>query len=179
MATALDVAQYFIAVAPEEEGITHLKLEKLVAYAQAMSLAMLDRPLFTEEIEAWDQGPVIPSVYDEFKGNGKSPIPAKLSEQNARENFDDEQKFILEAVNAYYGELQASALRDRSRIDFPGPFGTGMPIAQSEIKKAFRTNELVVRLEKAFAELDSLTRDFAAGLKAGACKSPSADQGKR
>jgi uncharacterized phage-associated protein len=159
MATALDVAQYFLAVAPEEEGITHLKLEKLVAYAQALSLALLDRPLFPDEIEAWEHGPVVASVYNEFKGNGRAPIPAKLSEQKAREKFDDEQKFILETTNGFYGEYETWALRNRSHIDFPGPFGTGLPIVQDKIKKIFQSNELVTRLKNAYAKLEETECD--------------------
>lgn len=40
-----------------------MKLQKLVYYAQAWSLALRDRPLFSEPIEAWSYGPVCPALY--------------------------------------------------------------------------------------------------------------------
>lgn len=47
--------------------MTHLKLQKLVYYAQAYSLAIKNTPMFDERIEAWDHGPVSPDLYARFK----------------------------------------------------------------------------------------------------------------
>ena len=82
---ASEVAKYFIYLASqdivdiiderrESEGITNLKLQKVLYFAQAYYLAALERPLFGDEIEAWDYGPVIREVYDEYKINKGEPI---------------------------------------------------------------------------------------------------------
>lgn len=46
--------------------ITNLRLSKLLFLAQAMSLTTFDRPLFDEEFEAWNYGPVQPLVYQKY-----------------------------------------------------------------------------------------------------------------
>jgi uncharacterized phage-associated protein len=46
----------------------------LTYYAQAFHLALNDRLLFPEDIEAWKWGPVIPSVYKRYAGFGADPI---------------------------------------------------------------------------------------------------------
>ena len=154
MATALDVAHYFLAVAPED-GITHLKLEKLVSYAQAVCLAYLGQPLFQEDIEAWKLGPVVRSVFDEFKSNGKAPIPAKFSEHQAREAFTDEQKFVLELVAGHYGVYEAWALVEKSHREFPGIFGSGDVILKETIASAFENSRLVMKLKGAATRIDA------------------------
>jgi len=62
MLTCHDVARYFLTLMSEENGdlISNLKLQKLVYYAQGSSLALWGNPLFSEKIEAWLHGPVIP-----------------------------------------------------------------------------------------------------------------------
>jgi len=51
-----------------------LKLQKLVYLAHGWHLAFLGTPLIREAIEAWRYGPVVPSLYREFKEFGVSPI---------------------------------------------------------------------------------------------------------
>ena len=48
-------------------SISHLKLQKLLYYAQGWGLVFLKAPLFDEEPEAWVNGPVYRSVYNRFK----------------------------------------------------------------------------------------------------------------
>ena len=50
-----DVANWFTCNIDREVGdsITHLKLQKLIYYAQAWSLALKGKTLFEEEIQAW------------------------------------------------------------------------------------------------------------------------------
>ena len=44
------------------------KLQKLVYYCQAWHLVWNEEPLFTEPIEAWAGGPVVPRLYDHHRG---------------------------------------------------------------------------------------------------------------
>lgn len=47
--------------------ISTMKLQKLVYYSQAYNLVCFDMPLFSEKIEAWVNGPVVPKLYETHK----------------------------------------------------------------------------------------------------------------
>lgn len=66
MASVLDVARYVIT---KKHPLTIMKMQKLVYYCQAWSLARDDAPLFPEEFEAWANGPVCPQLYERQKGS--------------------------------------------------------------------------------------------------------------
>ena len=51
-----------------------MKLQKLIYYAHAWHLAIEDKPLIEENIEAWSWGPVVRSIYLDFKKFGRRPI---------------------------------------------------------------------------------------------------------
>lgn len=51
----------------ERERITPMKLQKLLYFVYRDYLQTTGEPLFTEQFETWQYGPVLPSVYDEFK----------------------------------------------------------------------------------------------------------------
>lgn len=57
MANVFDVAQYIVN---KTGRISSIKLQKLVYYSKAWSLVWDDDPLFTEEVQAWAHGPVVP-----------------------------------------------------------------------------------------------------------------------
>jgi uncharacterized phage-associated protein len=55
-----------------EIPINHLKLQKILYYTQAWHLVYFDKfPIFQETPQAWVNGPVYRSVYEQFKGKGK------------------------------------------------------------------------------------------------------------
>lgn len=69
--TPQHIANYFLACATEERVIiTPLKLMKLVYFSYAWYLYLTDTGLFNEDIQAWKHGPVIPSLFHEFKHFG-------------------------------------------------------------------------------------------------------------
>lgn len=65
-----------ILLAAQEAGVevTPLKLQKLVYFAHGWSLALFDRALINEQIEAWKYGPVVPSLYHDYKSQGDRPL---------------------------------------------------------------------------------------------------------
>lgn len=75
--TTASTAANFILSEAHRRGIkmTNLKLQKLLYYAQAWHLAIIDKPLFPERIEAWVHGPVVPPVFGSFKHHRWNPIP--------------------------------------------------------------------------------------------------------
>ena len=81
MYPAIKIANYFIEKALEENHrLTPMKLQKLVYFAHGWYLAKADRPLIDEKIEAWQFGPVIPSLYRKTKQFGNSNITELLQE---------------------------------------------------------------------------------------------------
>ena len=85
---AVNVANFFVELANAEEDscMTNLKLNKLVYFAQAWSLEKLGKPLFEEEVEAWQHGPVIPSVYTAFSPCGRDRISETTAGYDESEN---------------------------------------------------------------------------------------------
>lgn len=65
MATVFDAAQYVLS---KYGAMSAMKLQKLLFYAQAMSLVWDDVPLFDEEFEAWAKGPVCRELFNAHKG---------------------------------------------------------------------------------------------------------------
>jgi uncharacterized phage-associated protein len=78
---AIAVANYFVDLAKANNVvIRQFGLMKRVYITHGFSLAMLDRPAIDprfDTVEAWDNGPVIPSVYHSFKYNRNNPITEK------------------------------------------------------------------------------------------------------
>lgn len=110
---AVDVANIFIELANADENscMTNLQLNELVYLAQAWSLEKLERALFEEEIQAWKYGPIIPSVYHEFKKYGKERI-AEVSCEYAEDEVSSEELDLLLDVAEQYRNYSASKLRE-------------------------------------------------------------------
>lgn len=99
--------------------ITNLKLLKICYIAQGLSLSILKRPAFSEPIEAWKYGPVISSIYHEFKHFGAKPIKGYRSsemtfnyETKVNELNDIELKAIAQLTWNLYGDMNAETLVD-------------------------------------------------------------------
>jgi len=74
------VANYFLELANiEGAAISPMKLQKLLYLAHGWSLALANEPLLDKDIQAWKYGPVIPSVYHEFKEFGNEPITSRAA----------------------------------------------------------------------------------------------------
>lgn len=72
---AMDVANYLVQhFIDQGQPITNLLLLKILYYAQADSLRKTGKPLFTDKIEKWGHGPIVPVVYSYFKSYGAAPI---------------------------------------------------------------------------------------------------------
>lgn len=63
--------------AADNVPLSPMKLLKLVYIAYGWTLAVLDDHLFDEPVYAWAHGPVIRSVYDEFKHYGSREIDCR------------------------------------------------------------------------------------------------------
>lgn len=72
----LAIANYFLDKAKAEgKPLSPMKLQKLIYFAHGWHLALYGgKPLLNEQVQAWDYGPVVPSVYHEFKKFGSGRI---------------------------------------------------------------------------------------------------------
>lgn len=86
------VANFFLDLAAaNNQTIDPMKLQKLVYYAHGWHAGYTGQPLINESVEAWPYGPVIPSLYHEFKQFGSGQIQRKATE------FDGQGFRIVEA----------------------------------------------------------------------------------
>ncbi|OYQ80500.1 hypothetical protein B9T19_04385 [Ignatzschineria sp. F8392] len=93
---AIDIANYILWYAGEKghEGLTALKLQKILYYVVTGYLKKTGEFLFNEKIEKWRYGPVIPSVYHTFKNKKYGLIKKPIS------NFIEvEGKFVADPFN--------------------------------------------------------------------------------
>lgn len=73
--TAIEIANWYIQNGIENNRpIDQMKMHKITYYAHAWWLGMGNGNLFDDEIQAWDYGPVITSLYPIFSDYGKTPI---------------------------------------------------------------------------------------------------------
>lgn len=119
MPNSIDVAKWFLAQSNEEAGdlVSNLKLQKLVYYAQGFHLAVFEKPLFDDVIEAWTHGPVVPNVYHHYKqhGSGSIPVPQDFNP----DVFSSDQVELLNEVQQIYGQYSAWRLREMTHEETP------------------------------------------------------------
>jgi len=103
---ARNIASWFIKKAAKERiSLDQMKLMKLVYIAQGIALAC-NTKLFEESIQAWKYGPVIETLYHEFKRFGTQNITPENSigefDEFCNTNFDDyHQKILLCAWESF------------------------------------------------------------------------------
>lgn len=116
--SVFEIARWFLT----KESMSPKKLQKLVYYAYAWVLALLNEDidnienrLFDEEIQAWVHGPVCPELYSEYKSYGWSKIE-KIEE---RVRLDDEVEDILNQVWEVYGSFTGNELESITHQETP------------------------------------------------------------
>ena len=118
MHTALDTAKYFLSLADEHgDELDQLKLQQLCYYAQGYNLAMRGKPLFSDPIEAWDQGPVVRDLQRRFGHCDANPIPADQSFD--RNLFSVMESALLHAVYREFRAVSSSDLAAATRTEAP------------------------------------------------------------
>ena len=108
MYNPIDISNYFVHKygAPEND-ITPMKLVKLVYIAYGWHLGITGKELFSENIEAWKYGPVIPSIYNHYKKWGRNPI-GKIKDFS--DFLPNDVKSFLDKIWDEYGKYDAIQL---------------------------------------------------------------------
>ncbi len=122
--SAAAVANRFLRLAwQDDKEITPLKMQKLVYFAHGWHLALFERPLLAETVQAWQFGPVIGSLYRIFRHFGAKPIrslasvvtqygllPAELDREASSEEEIQRAEAVIDRVWEQYGKFSASRL---------------------------------------------------------------------
>ena len=113
------------------EYITPLKLQKLLYYIQGMSLRIYGKQAFTNNILAWQYGPVVEEVYKKYKG--RNPISTPKTNYKVCNGL----KEIIKLVVASYGQIEAGALIDLTHNEDPWINSVNSGIIDIELIKEY------------------------------------------
>lgn len=138
---ALTIADEILRIAKRNgEFLTPMKLMKLTYIAHGWSLALLNRDLFRNRIEAWQYGPVIPDLYQATKIYGRVPIPPSKINDAAPSNVDIQVRALLEEVWAKYGGYDAIALSNMTHMS-----GTPWDIVYKPGRKGIEISDELIK----------------------------------
>ena len=117
MPTVHDVAHYLLRLAERDRsGLDHLKLQKLVYYAQAFHLGSEGTPLFEEPLHAWRYGPVSLEIWSRYRyTRGYIEPPA----QSGDEALDYRARDVVEVVFERFRDLSGPDLVRRTHREAP------------------------------------------------------------
>lgn len=138
---AIDIANELLKRAAENGGgdlMTNLKLQKMLYYEQGFHLAYFNEPLFDEQIEAWQYGPVVPSVYDYYKTHGRDGL---IPEDKVFEFRVSNERALFDEVYRVYGAYSAIGLMNMTHTEMPWsttPTGVGNVISHEKMKSYFK-----------------------------------------
>jgi len=124
MANVFDVAKYFLnRIGP----MSTWKLHKLCYYAQAWTLAWDEEELFSEEFEAWSNGPVCRPLFRAHKGLYMIRSDQLLQGDEAA--LTPSQRENLDIIIRDYGDKEAYWLKEQTHHEEPWILArNGLPV---------------------------------------------------
>ena len=131
------VADYILAISGRP--LDALQVIKLCYISHGYTLALTGRPLFHDQIEAWDHGPVIPILYHALGIHGPGPLttlqytggPAAGAAGQAGPLLDETSREIIDQVVSTYSNLtgdQLSAITRRDGDAWSRYYERGVPV---------------------------------------------------
>lgn len=111
---AKQIANEFIRRAAKRGKILSImQLLKLIYIAHGWNLSLYNRPLIRNKIEAWQHGPVVPDVYNAFRGQG---IHIKNEAEVPEQSIDPQTENILDQIYELYGDMSPFKLSDLTHV---------------------------------------------------------------
>lgn len=100
--------------------LTHMAVHKIAYFAHGWHLAQTAEPLITEEFEAWEYGPVLPTLYAAFKDAGRQPVRSRAVAFNpvtqhrtiAHARVAPKDAALIRDIMRAYGRMNALTLSD-------------------------------------------------------------------
>jgi uncharacterized phage-associated protein len=134
MADAAQVANHL----RESSGgtLTPLQLLKLVYISHGWNFPINNGPLIQDRIEAWQYGPVVPSLYRAIRGYRAEPVRGPIPDGDVP--MLPKERALIDAVYSTYGHFsggQLSAMTHRP--------GTPWAVAWERGKNSEITNEMI------------------------------------
>jgi uncharacterized phage-associated protein len=120
MYDAMTIAKWFVAWAESDDADrSNLKIQKLLYYAQGHHLAEYGSRLFGDKIYAWSHGPVVPSVWREFRDFGSADVDLSSDDDFDWDQVDEDTTSLLIEVWETYGAFGAWRLRNMTHNERP------------------------------------------------------------
>ena len=159
------VANYFLTLGQRDSiPLSPMKVQKLVYFAHGWHLALTGQPLINEQVEAWQYGPVVDTLFHEFKIYGNQPIDDLATSYDWKSetwfapNVDDPDyatcinvplaKKLMDRVWDTYGQISAIRLSNMTHEpggpwdlvvkEYKGQVPKGTDIPWEAITKYFR-----------------------------------------
>lgn len=136
-----DIANKIIAKSASSdygEMISNMKLQKMLYYMQGFHLAYFNTPLFENEIEAWQYGPVVPDIYTRYQNQGNKGIEYT----GEVISLEPEKEKLFNEVYRVYGNYSAIGLMNMTHQERPWKstnIGTGNIISKEKMQRFFKT----------------------------------------
>lgn len=112
MASVFDVAKYILS---QKGTMSTWKLQKLCYYSQAWHYTWTEKPLFTNQIQAWANGPVVVDLYNFHRGMF---IIADVPTGDIN-NLSDDEKDSINIVLQGYGDKEPYELVEQTHHEEP------------------------------------------------------------
>lgn len=167
------IANAFYKISREHGyGLTPMKLQKLLYFAQGHALSLSRRGMITDDCNCWKYGPAFPCVYFGLGGYGSRSIDAMIVDKESPDRFNPDRQLgemdwrLVRAVWKNYGHLDVSYLSELTRSP-DGPWaktcekimpGSDDVISKNEICRYFETllsparRALLLRQKSMFAD---------------------------
>lgn len=132
-------------------SITNLALQKLIYFAHAINLMQTGKPLVSGYFEAWQYGPVHPSLYRAFRDSGAEPIRTRARGNNVLTGQqtdllppdDPEVRHFIRGVVRSYGRMSPGRLVDLAHAK-GGPWDTIVHKARTGVAFGLRIPDDVI-----------------------------------
>lgn len=116
--SAKTIAKYILSLQDDDAGdlISNLKLQKLLYYCQGIYVAInsVHSPLFPDKIYAWEHGPVVKTVYREYRDYRKKALPVTV-----RPPMVASDAAVIDEVYRVFGKFSAWKLRQMTHSEMP------------------------------------------------------------
>ena len=113
MYNCFDIADYLLKKAKDEgQGIDPMKLLKLTYISHGYNLGFFDKPLFSNQVQAWKYGSVIPDLYQVIKRFGNGYVDKDTVDLYKEKNIEGDQKKLLDFVWEAYKPLSGLQLSE-------------------------------------------------------------------
>lgn len=118
MYTSFDIARKILELA-KKEGMTvdTMKLVKLVYIMHGWHLGFNDKPLISDEIQAWKYGPVIPVLYEVIKRFGAGKVDRELMDLYSDKELDPKTADFVENIWHVYKNMSGLELSARTHME--------------------------------------------------------------